>query len=490
MADPTPVAAPTGDLDDQPVLTTEDAVREVGATGLKQSSGIIIEEFDRNLQGAKANKVYTEMGDNSSVIGGVLLLMTQWMRSAEWSVVPFEPDVDQYVADAEFVEQCMDDMSTPWTTVIDDASSLVQFGWSWLEVVYKPRRGPQLRAGDSSKYNDGKWGWRKMAYRSQDSLQRWSFDEDGGIAGWYQQTMQKGNVFLSIAKGLLFRSTTRKNNPQGRSMLRNAYEPWWKKKKIEEVEGIGIERNLAGMPVVYVDPLVFTDPDKADVLASYEQMAKDVKVDEQLGAVLPSVFDDNGNRLYQLELLASPGAAPIDTERVIGRYAREMAMSVLADVILMGHEQAGRMGSSQALAVTKDEMLRRSLMGFLNDMAEVFNRHEIPRLFRLNGVTTGELPRLAVAPPESTTAQQIIDELKALAETGAVLWPSAELSSYVQEKTGIPMSDVLEEQQELAELSPAPPPITRPPTPTVDPLLDPPTPGQPDPPPFDPQTGE
>lgn len=33
--------------------------------------------------------------------------------------------------------------------------------------------------------------------------------------------------------------------------MRNAYRSWYFKRRIQEVEGIGIERDLAGLPVMY-----------------------------------------------------------------------------------------------------------------------------------------------------------------------------------------------------------------------------------------------
>jgi len=430
-------------------LTAKNAAADIGSSGLKQTSGIVIEEFDRNLRGTKANKVYEEMGA-SPIAGGVLFLMTEWMTGATWTVSPFDPDNPDSVADAEFVEQCMGDMSHSWSAMVAEAATMVQFGWSWAHMVYKPRNGQQPLPGDSSKYTDGRWGWRKFSFKGQDSLTKWEFDEDGGVKGWWQQTQDKGKVFLPIGRGLLFRTTTRKGNPQGYSMLRRAYEPWWQKKRLQEIEGIGHERNLAGMPVCYIDVEAYTnDTTKAE----YEKLVKDVRVDEQMGVVLPMVYatDDDGkvsgHPLYKFELLASPGQGRSDIGNTIARYAREMAMSVLADVILMGHEQGG-IGSSQGVAVTKDEMLRRSMMGLLGSMADVINRHEIPRLMRLNGRVTGELPFFEVAPPESTTAEQIVKMLVDLASTGMAMWPSAELAQYVQAHTGIPVADMAEEDDD------------------------------------------
>ena len=75
-----------------------------------------------------------------------------------------------------------------------------------------------------------------------------------------------------MEKCLLFRTQTHKNNPEGRSILRNAYRSWYFKKRIEEIEGVGIERDLAGIPIAYVDPAIMSAGATADqqaMLRSY-----------------------------------------------------------------------------------------------------------------------------------------------------------------------------------------------------------------------------
>ena len=76
----------------------------------------------------------------------------------------------------------------------------------------------------------------------------------------------------------------------------------------------------------------------------------------------------------------------MDTERVIQRYDARIAMSVLSDIILMGHENAG----SYALADVKRSLLGQAMMTWLDIISEVLNRYAVPRLFALNG---RDLPR-------------------------------------------------------------------------------------------------
>ena len=224
------------------------AFNEIGNTGLKNSGGMVYEEFLPKLQWPRAGAVYHEMSSNDPVVTSILMASRQLIRKVEWSVEPASQKRADVKA-AQFLEECMNDMSGTWSSFIDDLMSFFEYGWSYMEIVYKKRNGNGTKAKCSSKYDDNRIGWRKISGRAQTTLQRWEIDEYGSIRGMYQYT-DKGVVFIPIEKALLFRTTTARNNPEGKSFLRGAYRPWYFKKHIEEVEGIGIERDLAGLPVV------------------------------------------------------------------------------------------------------------------------------------------------------------------------------------------------------------------------------------------------
>jgi hypothetical protein len=114
---------------------------ELGATGLKRTSGYINEEFLPQLKGRKAVQIYREMSDNDPVIGSLLFSVDRLLREIDWRVEPASSKPEDKQA-AEFIEQCMDDMSSTWDDVISEILTMLPFGWSWHEVVYKKRVGP------------------------------------------------------------------------------------------------------------------------------------------------------------------------------------------------------------------------------------------------------------------------------------------------------------------------------------------------------------
>ncbi len=185
------------------------------------------------------------------MIGATLASIEMLFRSVEWTVQPADADDQAAIDQAEFVASCMSDMSITWEDFVSSALGFLVYGYSLHEIVYKRRQG-ETDDGTSSMFDDGKIGWRKLPVRAQDTITEWRLDANGGIEGAIQQDPTAGtNVYLPIDKCLLFRTTTRLNNPQGRSILRSAYVSYYYQKRISELEAIGIERDLAGLPVAW-----------------------------------------------------------------------------------------------------------------------------------------------------------------------------------------------------------------------------------------------
>ena len=330
---------------------------ELGTSGLRRSGGFVHEEFLNQLRGRRGFLVYREMADNDPVIGSILYAIEKVVLRLEWRIDPFDdsPEAEEI---QKFIDECMEDMSDSWDQTLASILSMLVYGFSFHEIVYKIRKGDSKDPKYNSKHNDGKIGWRKFAIRSQESLNNWMMDADGGIQG-YRQIDPAGGGFreIPIDKGLLFRTNVSKNNPEGRSLLRNCFRPWYYKRRIEEIEAIGIERDLAGLPVAKVPPEYLSSGATAaqqSVLAEITQIVQNIKRNEQEGVIFPLMYDENGNEMFSLELLSSGGSRQFDTDKVIARYDQRISMSVLSDFILLGHEQVG----SFALGSQKMDLIK------------------------------------------------------------------------------------------------------------------------------------
>jgi len=430
-------------------------LEEMGVTGLKRAAGIVDEEFLPALRGRKAVKVFQEMSLNDPTVQALLFAITQLLRQVEFRVEA--PDNTPEATEAkDFVEQCMEDMSHTWDDMVSDILTCLVYGWSWHEIVYKKRVGPwEKDPKKKSKYTDGRIGWRKIAIRSQETLLRWVFDEDGGIKAMVQLAPPNyRTTLLPIEKSLLFRIDNAKGNPEGRSLLRGAYRPWFFKKRLEEFEAIGVERDLAGMPVARV-PAAYMDAPTGSrerkVFDAFKKMVSGVRRDEHEGLVLPTQYDRNTKQpLFDFELMSSGGSRTFDTNALIQRYEQRILMTVLADFILVGHEGTG----SYSLHVDKTGIFRSALNTMAQMIADTFNRHAIPRLFDLNGWHPEELPQIVPANVDPPDIQQLASFMQAMGSLGMEWFPDADLEEYLREVSRLPKmpDEMLELRREMSQV--------------------------------------
>ena len=427
------------DDEGKPVHLETDPFTEVGLTGLRRSAGHIQEEFLPQLAGFRAHQMYREMRDNDPVIGAILFAVDRLVRQVSWRVEARSPKKEDQDA-AHFLDTCMHDMSMSWEDLISETLSMLVFGWSFHEIVYKYRRGPaQKDSKYRSRYNDGLIGWRKMPTRAQETRMKWLFDDKGGILGMRQSSPPYYHLTdIPMQKGLLFRTNTHKNNPEARSILRTAYRPYYFKKRIEEVEAIGTERDLAGFPVMYVDPQIMrSDAASAEktVFEGYKEMIINIRRDQQEGVILPSIYDEGGHQLYKLELLASGGNRQFDTNTIINRYDQRIATSVLADFILLGQSEHG----SFALSVDKTDLFATSLRTWLEIIRTTFNEYAVPRLFALNGFDQTRLPTFEYGDIETPPLGELGNYVQVLAGAGVPLFPDDELENYLRSVASLPL---------------------------------------------------
>ena len=421
-------------------------LQEFGSTGLRRSGGTIFEEFLVNLRGQRGARIYREMADNDPTIGSMLFAIEKVITRLEWRVDPFSDnskDGDISPEDKEvaaFVESCLHDMSESWDSALSQMLSMLVFGFSFHEIVYKVREGDSKDPQRKSKFNDGRIGWRKMPIRAQETLFRWMMDDDGGIQGMVQVDPSSGGIHnIPIEKALLFRTSSQKNNPEGRSILRHAYRSWYFKRRIEEIEAIGIERDLAGLPVAYVPPEFLSSTataEQASVLASIQSIVTSIKRNEQEGIVMPSMYDDQGHKVFDLVLLSSGGSRQFDTDKVIQRYDQRIAMSILSDFILLGSDRVG----SYALGTSKMDLWSMSVDSIAKNIAEVINQHAIPRLLKLNGMDVARAPYLTYGEVSHVDLNEIAGFVGNLVQTGAIV-PDPKLEEYLRDLAGLPPAE-------------------------------------------------
>lgn len=428
---------------------------ESGSSGLFQFGGIVSDEKLQQLNTPeRRNRVYREMADNDPVCGAMLFVVDMLIRQLEWEARPFEEGVAADEEVARFVNSCIDDMNKPFHEVVSEVLSFLIYGWSWHEVVFKRRMGrldedfgvdnatilsPNRVSPDnpSSRFDDGLWGWHKIAGRAQETLDRWVFDGNGELLGMVQRAPpQYAEKPIAVQNSLHFRTTMVRNNPEGRSIFRNAYRPWYFKKTIEEIQAVGIERDLTGLPVMWVpDEIMQADaPAQAVALRNQlESMIRNIRRGHQEGLLIPLEYNQGGQKMYDFSLVHTGGTRQMDTGKVLEYYDRRIAGAALIDFITMGHESVG----SFALADSKTDMFGVALGAWVKVIADQFNDKAIPQLLRINGMDESRAPELVHSDLESMDLDTLGQFIDRLAGAGATLFPDDELQSQLLDEANL-----------------------------------------------------
>lgn len=413
--------------------------RELGQSNRvgRRFDGRTQDPYEPKLSGLSAFRTYEEMLTDAT-IGGVMLAVEQIIRNVSWWVEPAGAE-KKYMDAATFLEESRTDMSDTWPEFVIEAFSFLPHGWSFFETIYKYRRGFNEDPMYHSKFDDGLISWRKHSIRAQDSIMKWEFQDDGdGIESMVQtvdpnpKTGEPGGLraIPLYPKGLLFRTKPHRRSPEGRSILRNAYRAWYRKQRVEEIEGIGIERELAGLPVLTApeDLDLFDDEDEDMIAIRHEatDLIKSVRANEAEGLLLP--FG------WEFQLASTGGTRAIDVGKVIARHDQAAAMSMLADFILLGHQAVG----SFSLADVKTNLFAYGLSAWLDVFTEVMNNYGIPRLFRLNQkFPQDKLPQLKHGDTEAPDLGELSGFITSLTGAG-VLIPGPEIEEYCRSVGGLP----------------------------------------------------
>lgn len=422
---------------------------EHGTTGLRRTDGFIYEEFLTQLQGERGRRIFREMGSNDPVIHGLLFAIAMFIRRADWTIrAPEGMEDDAQAQEAvEFIEGAYDDLAHSMPDHWGEVSTMFTYGWAGFEIVYKRRSGDNSNPEKHSKFDDGMIGWAKFAPRGQNTLWEWIYDEDSGRLVAFEQLdtdssagLRQGPTKIPLVKMLHYRTESVRDNPEGKSVLRGAYRPWYFKKRIEEIEAIGVERDLAGLPVIHAPAELFgkdANESQKALLSRLKTMVKEVRRDESDGVVFPMAYDREGNLKFKFELLSSGGSRQMNTSEIIERYSRQAAMSVLADFILIGHEKVG----SFALTDAKTDAFSLALDAWLDVIAEVHTRQAIPRLLMLNGFDLEVAPRMTFDPVKVPSIEELSDYIVKLSKAGAPVFPDETLQAWMYEQAGLPEPD-------------------------------------------------
>lgn len=427
---------PSADADSDPTSYS------LGTVGLKQWDGRIHEEFLQRLRGRRGYDAIREMVDNSSVVGTIQVVIDRLVRQVKWTTKPSDASDPVAVQYAEFVASCFDDMTTGWDEFISEVFSFLPFGWSYHEICYKQRLGA-APGGLNSKHTDGLYGWRKLAPRGQDTLDKWEFDEYDSLRGMHQRDYSSGACyFIPIEKALLFRTQVIKGNPEGKSIYRSAVVDYFFLKRIQELEAIGFEKDMTGVPVMQVPVQMLSNnatPAEKSLVGELERMMGSLKRGEREYAIIPSELDrDSKPTGFKFELMTGGGARQFNTVEIKRDYRVSILQTAMAQFLQLG--QAGASGS-RALSVSSIDIFAVALKTYVDEVASVLTRHAVPRLLQLNNMDLSKAPSVTHGDVVAPSLDDIVKIVLSLSQAQQLMPDSREITNAILERASLPTID-------------------------------------------------
>ena len=221
------------------------------------------------------------------------------------------------------------------------------------------------------------------------------------------------------------------------------------------MEAILIER-MSGFPVLYVPtslmdmanaplaPGQTSNPQQAAAkmaLESYKNIVTGVRVNEQMGLLLPSdMFKDadgkvSNTRMYEFQLVTPQRArGGAETDKMISRHKIDTLMTLICDFLMMGHEVRG----TNNLAVTRVDMFYTAIEGWLTSISDVVNRYGLTRLWEMNNLNLDLKPQILPDMPQRLDLDSLGAFIANLAKSGMPLFPDEELQNFIREAAGFP----------------------------------------------------
>ena len=104
--------------------------RELGVTGLSRDGGVVRDEYLRELQGDRWLAVAREM-NNDPIVGAIMFAVEMLLRRVPVSVQPADESAAGQEL-AQFVEECIGDMSADWADTLAEILTMLPYGWAYM----------------------------------------------------------------------------------------------------------------------------------------------------------------------------------------------------------------------------------------------------------------------------------------------------------------------------------------------------------------------
>lgn len=359
-------------------MTSNGSVREAmkitGKTGLSVWHGTINEEEQLQLKPlATRLKIFREMR-RDTVIGTGLDGVKLPLLAADFDTTPAsESEVD--VAAATFIHDSLGmerqgDLDAPWLDHVLEAMEALEMGFALSEMTLVSRE-------------DGLFGMGSLTPIGQETLSStvtpWELGDHQELISVHQKPPSGDTTPIEIPawKLLHFTLRSRKRNPEGESILAGVWRDWRMRTNFEELEGIGVERDVGGMPVIY-PPTAPTEGEKTDIDTQMGALRNDQRGYIRMPGPKAGTTRDT-EQGWTLEPYAS-GSKAYNVREIIKDYDIRILMRFFTQFLMLGMDTGG----TQALVKGSHAFLNLALRSIQQKLLAVWNRQLVPFMLSFN----------------------------------------------------------------------------------------------------------
>lgn len=394
---------------------------ELGDSGTRMLHGIIVEEYNSQLQGIQGIRVFDEMRKSDGTVRAACLAITLPIRRAEWFVKPATDD-QQGQDIANFVSHALFEWveDTSWDDILRQALLMVPFGVMLFEKVYG------IKEHEGKEYVT----LQKLAPRLPKSIMMWELaDRTFGI----QQIRQDGIVAqIPGSKLLIFVNEREGDNWWGTSMLRAAYKHWYYKDNFYKIDSIAFERQGIGVPKITM-PAGYTINDEKKA----QNAMANLRANEDAFLLLPPG--------YTAEFMNMGANTTRTPETSINHHNKEILQSILAQFLELGvaHSNTG----SHALSSDHSDLFLKAIESIANTLISEINKKLIPELVDLNFTGIDAYPVLDYSGIDKVDVTALGTAYAQLVTAGAIT-PTPSDQQYIRAAMGLPPRTPEEIEQE------------------------------------------
>ena len=405
---------------------------EHGRTGIERYAGMFNEEYLTALTGTDAADIYDQMRRSDGQVAQALTAIKNTISGAKWFFQPVD-DSDQEREIADFLEFVFfEDLDKSWKRKMNEFLTLITFGHSVFEVVHKVVAGHK------------KWGdyvgFKKIAFRSQKTLERWNFVK-GDFDNIEQQVYgDEGAIYTLPAKNLLIMSVDDEgDNLEGISMLRACYGSWFRKNMYLRLQAVGSEKSLA-IPIGRYPYGQYN----TEEFNNFREALMRLVTHEQNHIMLPN----DTEKLWDIEF-KDINFDPQKLQTLIDYEDSLMMRRFIAQFLLLGQQ-----GSSGSWALSNDQS-----DFFLNSLVYIADivREQINKLARNIVIykfgQRDYYPELKHAGIKDKAGKELAEILQILTGSGVVK-PDKSLEDFVRIGYNLPEKDEEEEEEVIEPIPP------------------------------------